>query len=105
MPVPGLAQGLGAHGPAHRDLMGRHDLRKGLERFQGPGHTFRGQVPGGGQPLPQPGNFPAAGQDPEFSRRGALRHGQAHRQAAQVQGREAAWLRGVSHRLPKLFHR
>ena len=67
LPVPGLAQGLGAHGPANRNLMGRHDLLKGLERFQGPGHALRGQVPGGSQPLPQPGNFPAVGQDPEFS--------------------------------------
>jgi hypothetical protein len=39
-------------------------------------------------------------QHPDFARRSALRHGQAHRQAAQVQGGEAAWEGGVGHGLP-----
>ena len=46
--------------------MGRHHLLEDFEGLQGPGHALRGQLTGGGQPLPQPGNLPAVEQHPEL---------------------------------------
>ena len=63
--------------------MGRHDLLKILKGRQGPGHALRGQLPGGGQPLPQTGDLAAVDQDPKSAAGEGLGHRQAHGQAAQ----------------------